>query len=181
MSRVGRKPITLPEGVEVGVEGTQITVQGPKGVLKRELRPSITVEVEDREMRVRRASDSAMDRSLHGLSRTLIANMTEGVTQGYQKGLELHGMAYRATVQGRNLNMQLRFTHPVVIEPPDGITIECERRGQVTDITVTGIDKELVGETAARIRSVLKAEPYKGTGIRYKDEHIRRKAGKTGV
>jgi len=141
MSRVGNKPIELPEGVQVTVDGSRVKVEGPKGVLDRELHPAITVEVADRVVTVRRASDSPMDKSLHGLSRTLVANMAEGVTKGYQKALEMHGMAYRATMQGRNLSLQLRFTHPVVVEPPEGITIECERRGPITDITVTGIDK----------------------------------------
>ncbi len=181
MSRVGLKPINIPEGVQVSVDGTHVKVEGPKGVLHRDIEPSISVEVTGDEIRVSRASDDPRDRSLHGLTRTLVANMTEGVTKGFEKALELHGMAYRATMQGRNLSLQLRFTHPVVVEPPEGITIECERRGQITDIVVRGIDKEKVGDTAARIRSIMKAEPYKGTGIRYKGEHIRRKAGKTGV
>jgi len=181
MSRVGVKPIRIPEGVKVSIEGSCVKVEGPKGALERHLQASIEVRVEDDVITVHRASDSAMDRSLHGLSRTLLANMIEGVTKGYQKMLELHGIAYRATMQGLNLNLQLRYSHPVVVEPPDGISIECERRGAVTDITVTGIDKELVGQTAARVRSIMKPEPYKGTGIRYKGEYIRRKAGKTGV
>jgi len=181
MSRVGMKPIELPGDVQVTTEGTRVRVEGPKGVLERDLHPVINIEVDDGVVTLGRASDSPMDKSLHGLSRTLVANMVEGVTKGYQKSLELHGMAYRATMQGRNLNLQLRFTHPVVVEPPEGITIECERRGQVSDITVSGIDKELVGQTAARVRSILKPEPYKGTGIRYKGERIHRKAGKAGV
>ena len=181
MSRVGAKPIKIPEGVKVSVDGSCVKVEGPKGALERELQTCIEVRVEDGVITVHRASDSAMDRSLHGLSRTLVANMTEGVTKGYQKALELHGIAYRATMQGRNLTLQLRYSHPVIVESPDGITIESERRGAITDITVTGIDKELVGQTAARIRSIMKPEPYKGTGIRYKGEYIRRKAGKTGV
>jgi len=181
MSRVGMKPIEVPEGVRVTTEGTCVRVEGPKGVLERDLHPAISVEVDGGVVTLGRASDNPADRSLHGLSRTLVANMVEGVTKGYQKSLELHGIAYRATMQGRNLSLQLRFTHPVVVEPPEGITIECERRGQVSEITVSGIDKEVVGETAARIRGILKPEPYKGTGIRYKGEYIRRKAGKAGV
>jgi len=181
MSRVGAKPIKIPESVKVSVEGSRVTVEGPKGTLEREVKPCITVKVEGDEITVGRASDTPTDRSLHGLSRTLVANMTEGVTKGYQKALELHGVAYRATMQGRNLNLQLRYSHPVVVEPPGGVSIECERRGAITDIVVTGIDKELVGQTAARVRNIMKPEPFKGTGIRYKGEHIRRKAGKAGV
>jgi large subunit ribosomal protein L6 len=181
MSRVGMKPIEVPGGVTVTIDGDHVKVQGPKGALDGNVHPAITVEVADGVINVKRGSDSATDKSLHGLTRSLVANMVEGVTKGYQKGLELHGMTYRATMQGRNLNMQLRFTHPVIVEPPDGIAIECERRGQVDEITVSGMDKELVGEIAARIRHVLGPEPYKGTGIRYKGEHIRRKAGKSGI
>ncbi len=181
MSRVGMKPIEVPGGVTVTVDGGHVKVEGPKGVLDRDVHPAITVEVNDGVISCKRGSDTAIDKSLHGLTRSLVANMVEGVTKGYKKELELHGMTYRATMQGRNLNMQLRFSHPVIVEPPDGITIECERKGQVDTIAVIGIDKELVGEIAARIRHVLGPEPYKGTGIRYKGEHIRRKAGKTGV
>lgn len=181
MSRVGMKPIELPTGVTVTVDGSHVKVEGPKGVLNRDVHPAITVEVNDGTVTCKRDSDTSVDKSLHGLTRSLVANMVEGVTNGYKKELELHGMTYRATMQGQSLNLQLRFTHPVIIEPPDGITFECDRRGQIGTIAVTGIDKELVGEVAARIRHVLKTEPYKGTGIRYRGEHIRRKAGKTGI
>ncbi|MCD6288428.1 MAG: 50S ribosomal protein L6 [Candidatus Hydrogenedentes bacterium] len=183
MSRVGKKPIELPDGVTAEVVGTHVKIVGPKGTLERDVHEAISVKVneQDRVINVSRSSETATDRSLHGLVRSLVANMVEGVTNGYKKVLELHGVTYRATMQGRNLNLQLRFTHPVIIEPPDGISIECERRGQIDQITVSGINKETVGEIAARIRHVLGPEPYKGTGIRYKGEHVRRKAGKTGL
>lgn len=178
MSRIGRMPIPLPDGVNVEREGTTITIQGPRGSMTRTFRPEMAVALEDNTLTVTRPNDSRMNRSLHGLTRALLANMVEGVTQGFRKQLVINGVGYRATQQGKNLEMQVGFSHPVIVEPPDGITLEVDRTGR--SITVEGNDKELVGEVAAKIRAIRKPEPYKGKGIAYADEVIRRKAGKAG-
>ncbi len=177
MSRIGRLPIPIPPGVEVAIEGRRITVRGPKGELARDLHPDIVVRRTDGTLVVERPSDQKLHRQLHGLTRTLVANMVEGVTNGYRKALEITGVGYRAALVGRKLQLSLGYSHPVEIEPPDGISFEVENP---TRLAVVGIDKELVGQVAARVRATRKPEPYKGKGVRYAGEVIRRKAGKAG-
>jgi large subunit ribosomal protein L6 len=181
MSRIGRQPIPVPDGVDVTVDDGQITVKGPKGVLTRSLRPEVTVRRENGTLYVERNGDNKTQRSMHGLSRTLVFNMVQGVTEGYQKVLEISGVGYRATKQGNNLQLNVGYSHPVEIAPRGGIEFEVGQdvNTRAPIITVRGIDKELVGQTAAEIRSVRKPEPYKGKGIRYQGEVIRRKAGKS--
>ncbi|MEO8230545.1 MAG: 50S ribosomal protein L6 [Chloroflexota bacterium] len=177
MSRIGRLPITVPAGVEVTLDGRAITVKGPKGTLARSLHPDMKVVREADRLLVRRPTDAKMHRQLHGLTRTLVANMVEGVTNGYRKGIEITGVGYRATKVGEKLQLNLGYSHPIEIAPPEGITFELENP---TRLAVVGIDKELVGEIAAKVRSTRKPEPYKGKGVRYAGEVIRRKAGKAG-
>jgi len=177
VSRIGRQPIPLPAGVEVQVEGNVVRVKGAKGELTRVLPEAIQVAVEDGRIVVRRASDDPEHKALHGLSRTLVANMVEGVTKGYEKSLEIRGVGYRAQMVGNKLQLVVGFSHPVEITPPPGIQVEVPKP---TQIIVRGIDKELVGEFAAQIRRVRPAEPYLGKGIRYEGERVRRKAGKAG-
>ncbi|MBO8158054.1 50S ribosomal protein L6 [Thermosyntropha sp.] len=177
MSRVGRKPISLPKGVEVKIEGKTVTVKGPKGVLTQEIPGDITVTQEGDQLIVTRANDLRQNRAYHGLVRALLANMVEGVTNGYEKRLELVGVGYRAQLQGKKLVINIGFSHPVEVEPPQGIEFEVPAP---TKIVVKGIDKQLVGNTAAHIRAIRKPEPYKGKGIKYENEQIRRKAGKAG-
>jgi large subunit ribosomal protein L6 len=177
MSRIGRLPIPVPAGVEVALEGNRIAVSGPRGRLERELSPQLRVVQEDGNLRVERPSDDKRSRELHGLTRTLVANMVTGVTEGYRKGLEITGTGYRAQLVGSKLQLNLGYSHPVEIEPPEGITFELENPVRVA---VVGIDKELVGHIAARVRSSRKPEPYKGKGVRYAGEYVRRKAGKAG-
>lgn len=177
MSRIGRLPIPLPAEVEVALEGSQITVRGPRGELTRQLTPELRVVREDGLLRVERPSDEKRARELHGLTRTLIANMVTGVTSGYRKGLEITGVGYRAQLVGRRLQLNLGYSHPVEIEPPEGVSFEVETP---TRLAVVGIDKELVGLVAARIRATRKPEPYKGKGVRYAGEVVRRKQGKAG-
>jgi large subunit ribosomal protein L6 len=177
MSRIGRLPITVPAGVEVTLDGRAITVKGPRGTLARSLHPDMKVVREADSLLVRRPTDAKMHKQLHGLTRTLVANMVEGVTNGYRKGIEITGVGYRATKIGEKLQLNLGYSHPVEIDPPKGITFELENP---TRLTVVGIDKELVGEIAAKVRSTRKPEPYKGKGVRYAGEVIRRKAGKAG-
>ena len=178
MSRIGRAPIEIPAGVTVTVgDGNLVKVKGPKGELSRQIHQDMKVTVEGTTVTVARPSDDKMHRSLHGLSRTLINNMVIGVTEGFSKNLEINGVGYRAQKQGKNLNLSLGFSHPVIVEPPEGITFDVP---SAPAITVSGIDKEKVGQYAAEIRSKREPEPYKGKGIRYSDEHIRRKVGKTG-
>ncbi|ABB13753.1 50S ribosomal protein L6 [Carboxydothermus hydrogenoformans] len=177
MSRIGRKPIPVPQGVEVKVEGTTVTVKGPKGSLTREFHPDMKITFDGSQILVERPSDEKEHKALHGLTRTLINNMIVGVTNGYQKSLELVGVGYRAAKQGRKLVLTVGYSHPVEMDPPEGIEIEVPAQNQ---IIVKGIDKELVGNFAATIRAVREPEPYKGKGIKYTDEVIRRKAGKTG-
>jgi large subunit ribosomal protein L6 len=179
MSRVGSNPIPVPSGVDVTIDGRHVTVKGSKGELRRELPGPVTVSHEGDELVVARTDDERESRSLHGLARSLLNNMVVGVTEGYRKELEIHGVGYRANAQGPGrLELQLGFSHPVDVEAPDGITFEVPTP---TQVIVSGIDKELVGQVAADIRALRKPEPYKGKGVRYKDEHIRRKAGKAGV
>jgi large subunit ribosomal protein L6 len=176
MSRVGKRPVRIPDGVEVTLRGSHLTVKGPLGELERSLHPSMAVSVDDESVRVERPSDSRSSRSLHGLTRALIANMVSGVSKGYQKELEIQGVGYRAAQQGRGVMLELGYSHPVAFIPPDGVEVTVDTP---TRMTIKGIDKELVGHVAAKIRSFKKPEPYKGKGIRYVGEHVRRKAGKT--
>lgn len=177
MSRIGKKPISLPAGVEVNIEGNTVTVKGPKGVLSQEIPAEINLVQEDQQLVATRPSDAKQHRALHGLTRALVANMVEGVTKGYEKKLELVGVGYRAQMQGSKLVINIGFSHPVELDPPQGIEFEVPAP---TKITVKGIDKQLVGNTAAHIRAIRKPEPYKGKGIKYEGEFVRRKAGKAG-
>ena len=177
MSRIGRLPITVPAGVEVTLDGRAITVKGPRGTLARELHPDMRVVRGEGTLLVERPSDAKMHRQLHGLTRTLVANMVEGVTNGYRKGIEITGVGYRAAKVGEKLQLNLGYSHPIEIAPPSGISFELENP---TRLAVVGIDKELVGQVAAKVRSTRKPEPYKGKGVRYAGEVVRRKAGKAG-
>lgn len=177
MSRVGNRPITVPQGVEVLIEGSTVTVKGPKGELSRTFSPDMTVSLSNGNLTVSRPTDNRIHRSQHGLTRSLLANMVEGVSNGFQKNLELQGVGYRAQQSGESILIQVGYSKPVEITPPSGISLGTEGP---TRISVLGIDKELVGETAAKIRAVRPPDPYLGKGIRYSGEHIRRKAGKAG-
>ncbi len=177
MSRIGRLPIPVPEGVSVALAPPRIEITGPRGSLQRVLPPAISVAQLDGTIRVERPSDAGPHRALHGLTRTLVANMVEGVTRGYRRELELVGVGYRASLQGADLQLALGFAHPVRVSPPPGITIEVP---DPTHIAVVGNDKEQVGQIAAIIRGLRPPEPYKGKGILYRGERIRRKAGKSG-
>jgi large subunit ribosomal protein L6 len=177
MSRIGKRPITVPAKVTVTIEGQTVTVKGPKGELSHTLPTKISAVLDGETLNVNRVDDSRVARQLHGLSRTLVSNMVEGVSKGFERKLEIQGVGYRAAVQGRNLNLAMGYSHPVNIEPPPGITFAVEG---TTNVTVSGIDKEVVGNTAAKIRAVRPPEPYKGKGIRYAGEVVRRKVGKTG-
>ena len=179
MSRIGRMPIPLAEGVSVDIKGNHVMVKGPKGALARDFHPDMEVAVEDGQLLVRRPTDQRHHRALHGLTRALLNNMVLGVTQGFQKQLEVQGVGYRVDLQGdQSLLLQLGFSHNVRIVPPEGIKFEVDSRTKV--ITVDGIDKELVGQVAAEIRAWRPPEPYKGKGIRYVGEYVRHKAGKAG-
>jgi large subunit ribosomal protein L6 len=177
MSRIGRLPITVPSGVDVTIDGRNLTVKGPKGSLSRALHPDMTVSREEGTLVVTRPTEQKMHKQLHGLTRTLVNNMVVGVTDGYRKGLEITGVGYRAALNGKKLTLNLGYSHPIEIDPPEGITFEVENP---TRLAVVGIDKELVGQIAAKVRSTRKPEPYKGKGVRYSGEYIRRKAGKAG-
>lgn len=176
MSRIGKIPVEVPSGVEVNVSGQEVSVKGPKGALTLSLAAPITAEVKGTEVLVTRADDERESRSLHGLSRTLIANMIEGVTKGYSKVLEIQGTGYRVIQKGQGLEFALGFSHPINVEPPEGITFKVEGNR----VTVEGISKEQVGEVAANLRKIRPPEPYKGKGVRYLGENIRRKVGKAG-
>ena len=177
MSRIGRLPIPVPAGVDITIDGSHVAVKGPKGLLSRDISPELSLVREDGILRVERPNDQKRSRELHGLTRTLINNMVVGVTTGYRKGLEITGVGYRAQLVGRKLQLSLGYSHPIEIDPPEGITFEVENP---TRLAVTGIDKELVGHVAARVRQMRKPEPYKGKGVRYAGEVVRRKVGKTG-
>jgi len=177
VSRIGKLPVQIPEGVKCELKGHHLKVTGPKGELERDFHPDIAIAMGDSAIVVTRASDRKDQRALHGLTRVLIANMVQGVSQGYLKTLLIEGVGYRASIQGKNLNLALGFSHPVSIEPPAGISFAVE--GTQT-IRVAGIDKELVGQVSADIRALRKPEPYKGKGIRYEKERIRRKVSKAG-
>ena len=178
MSRIGFKTIDIPAGVEIKVDGNVVSVKGPKGELQEEISSLLTVEIKDGVLEVKRSSDEAEHRSQHGLARTLINNMVIGVTEGYQKKLQLVGVGYKAEKKGKTLVMNLGYSHPIEMEDPEGIETECP---DATTVIVKGIDKALVGNYAANIRAWRKPEPYKGKGIKYEGEYIRRKEGKTGV
>ena len=177
MSRIGKKPIAIPAGVDVKLNGTEITVKGPKGELKNTLRPEMEIVIENSEIIVKRPNDDQTNRSLHGLTRTLVANMVEGVTAGYSKTLEIQGVGYRAAKQGKAVNLTLGFSHPVSVEEIDGITLDVP---QPNLIVVSGTDKQLVGQIAAEIRGIKPPEPYHGKGVRYQGEYVRQKEGKAG-
>lgn len=178
MSRIGKKPVAIPQGVDIQIDANNVvTVKGPKGQLAKELSEDMNIVVEEGNLVVTRPSDAKEHRSLHGLTRTLIANMVEGVTNGYVKNLEIIGVGYRAALQGTKIVLSMGYSHPVEIEAPAGITFEVPAP---TKISVKGIDKQMVGQMAAKIRSVREPEPYLGKGIRYEGENVRRKEGKTG-
>jgi large subunit ribosomal protein L6 len=178
MSRIGKSPINLPAGVEVKVKGDTVEVKGPKGSLTQVITPTISVAVDDGVLTVDRTNDERESRALHGLTRALVYNMVVGVTEGYSKELTAVGVGYRAALKGNTLELQVGFSHPVAMEAPDGVKFEVP---EPTKIIVSGIDKQKVGQVAANVRAVRPPEPYKGKGIRYADEYVRRKAGKAGV
>jgi large subunit ribosomal protein L6 len=177
MSRIGRRPIEIPSGVEVKVDGAHVSVKGPKGALSQDMHPAMKITVADGTILVERPSEERLHRALHGLTRSLVANMVEGVTSGYAKTLEIQGVGYRAALKGSNVELAVGFSHPVVVEPPAGVTFEVP---QPTRIVVSGADKQAVGQVAANIRAIRKPDAYKGKGIRYQGEYVRKKAGKAG-
>jgi large subunit ribosomal protein L6 len=176
MSRIGRQPVAVPEKVDVSLDGQHIRVKGPKGELELDVHPQMSVALEEGELRVTRPTDQPQDRALHGLTRALLANMVEGVTEGFTRTLEIQGVGYRAELKGNSLHLALGFSHPVVFDPPAGVEIEVPNQ---TTVVVRGADKQAVGQAAAVIRGFRPPEPYKGKGIRYQGEQVRRKAGKT--
>ena len=182
MSRIGRKPIELPKGVEVKINGSTVSVKGPKGQLTQDIHSELKVEVSAEGVSVTRPNDSRLNKAQHGLARTLISNMVEGVTSGFKRSLQIIGVGYRVQAKGKGLEMALGFSHPVDIEPVEGITFEGEvdNRAKINRLHILGIDKQLVGQVAADIRSIRPPEPYKGKGIRYVDEVVIKKAGKAG-
>lgn len=184
MSRIGKKPVTLPKGVTITIApGNLVTVKGPKGQLIQQLHPDMRIAQDNGTLTVERPSDGKLHRSLHGLTRTLISNMVVGVTDGWQRALEINGVGYRASLEGKTLVLQLGFSHPVRIEPPENVSYVVGERKSANEplsLVVRGIDKQVVGEEAARLRSLRPPEPYKGKGIKYLEERIRRKAGKAG-
>ena len=177
MSRIGLKPIAIPAGVDVSINGNAVTVKGPNGTLTMDKHPNISVSINDGEVNVARPNDDKENRALHGLTRALIANMVEGVTNGFKKVLEVNGVGYRVQMQGANLVMNLGFSHQVTRTAPQGVKIECPSANQ---IVISGADKQAVGQFAAQVREKRPPEPYKGKGIKYAEEHIRRKEGKAG-
>jgi len=177
MSRIGLKPVPVPSGVEVAIDGTKVTVKGSKGELRREFSEGISFEMSDGEIVVSRADESRESKALHGLSRALLHNMVVGVTEGFSRRLEIQGVGYRASLKGSDIELQVGFSHPVMVSAPEGIAFEVS---EPTRISVSGIDKQQVGQVAADIRAVRPPEPYKGKGIRYEGEYVRRKAGKAG-
>jgi large subunit ribosomal protein L6 len=177
MSRIGKQPIEIPSGVKVTIDNLLVTVNGPKGTLSRNILDVVSVDVADKYLTVNRADDSIKSRAAHGLTRTLINNMVTGVTKGFERALEINGVGYRAEMKGDVLALSLGYSHPINFQLPQGITVEVDK---MTKLLVKGIDKELVGQTAAKIREFRSPEPYKGKGVKYADEVILRKAGKTG-
>ncbi len=178
MSRIGKMPIPVPEGAEVSIEGNKVTAKGPKGELSGEFHPDMIIGMEEGSLLVKRPTDSVPHKSLHGLTRSLLANMVEGVTRGFEKNLEIHGVGYRAVAKDKDIELTLGFSHPVLVKAPEGIEFELVTP---TKIRIKGIDKQKVGQTAAKIRALRKPDPYKGKGVRYAGEYVRRKAGKTAV
>ena len=177
MSRVGANPIALPKGVQLKIDGPQVSVKGPKGELSWTFQRDITFKQEDDQIIVTRPSDQALHKAMHGLSRTLLANMVTGVTEGFSKTLEMHGVGYRAQMQGKDLEVSVGYTHPVKVTPREGIEFEVDGTSK---IIIRGVDKQAVGQAAAEVRKIRPPEPYKGKGIRYEGEYVRRKAGKAG-
>ena len=177
MSRIGKMPVPIPRGVEINLEGRTVSVKGPRGDLSREIDADMQVKLDDSQLLVTRPSDQARHRAMHGLTRSLIANMVSGVSEGFSKTLEMQGVGYRAQMQGQDLMLSVGYSHPVQVAPPPGIQFEVEGTSR---IIISGIDKELVGQVAADVRKVRPPEPYKGKGIRYLGEYVRRKAGKAG-
>ena len=178
MSRVGKEPIPVPDGVKVDIEGQSVTVTGPKGTLSDTIPEPIAVTLSESVISVERPTDEPRDRSLHGLSRSLVANMVTGVSDGYTRVLEIVGVGYRAELKGRHLMLNIGLSHPVLVRAPEGISFAVDKDGS---IEVSGINKYLVGQVAANIRAIRPPEPYKGKGVRYRGEYVRRKAGKTGA
>lgn len=178
MSRVGRQPVVVPQGVEVNIKGSHVRVKGPKGEISRTFPASMEISMEDGNVVVNRPTDEREHRALHGMTRALINNMVVGVSTGFEKVLEINGVGYRAELTGKNLTLNVGYSHPVVVEPPEGISFEVDQRTR--QIKIMGYDKQMVGQVAADIRKVRPPEPYKGKGIKYLDERIRRKAGKAG-
>jgi large subunit ribosomal protein L6 len=178
MSRIGKAPIQLPKGVKVDIKGTAVTVTGPKGKLEQEFHPEMTVSQDDGVLSVARPSDSRQHRALHGLTRALLNNMVIGVSEGFSKVLEIEGVGYRAAMEGKKLVLNVGYSHPITFEPPADVQFAVEDRSKT--VIVTGIDKQVVGELAAQIRKTRPPEPYKGKGVRYRGEYVRRKAGKAG-
>lgn len=176
MSRIGKMPVAIPDGVDVSLDGNTVSVEGPRGKLSLDVHPNLGVEVEEGEVRLTRPSDEARHKALHGLMRSLVSNMMEGVTEGYSRTLEIVGVGYRADRKGKGLTLNVGFSHPIQYTPPEGVELEVPNQ---TTVVVKGPDKQKVGQTAAEIRGFRPPEPYKGKGIRYQGEHIRRKAGKT--
>ncbi len=176
MSRIGKQPIEVPKGVTVSQDGDVLKVKGPKGELQQKLIPNISVDIKDNEIIVTRPDDTKQNKSFHGLTRALIQNMVTGVNTSYKKTLDIVGVGYRAELKGKNLLLNIGYSHPIYFMPPDDITLEVPTQ---TQIVISGANKQLVGQVAAKIRSIRKPEPYKGKGIKYSDEHIQRKAGKT--
>lgn len=180
MSRIGKQPIALPNKVEVKIEKTTVTVKGPKGQLSESFSPDMTIKMEDGAIVIERPSDLRHHKALHGLTRALLSNMVQGVSEGFRKTLQIEGVGYQATLQGKNLSLRLGHSHDVVVEPPEDISFDVPKDSRGTIIHVDGIDKQVVGQVAANIRGWRPPEPYKGKGVRYQDEYIRRKAGKAG-
>jgi large subunit ribosomal protein L6 len=178
MSRIGRLPVVLPKGVEVNIDGTSVHVKGPKGEMQQSFPPSMQISIKEGVLEVTRATDGRTDRSLHGMTRALINNMVVGVSTGFERVLEVNGVGYRAEMQGKNLVLYVGYSHPVVIEPPQGISFDTDAKTR--QVKVMGYDKQMVGQVAADIRKVRPPEPYQGKGIKYMEEKIRRKAGKAG-
>ncbi len=178
MSRIGRMPVSIPDGVSVDLEGNHIRVKGPKGELEQSFRPEMVISIDEGEVNVDRPSDEPQMRALHGLTRALINNMVVGVSEGFEKILQVEGVGYRPEMSGKDLVLQVGYSHPVQVPPPEGIEFEVEERARL--IHVRGVDKQVVGQVAADIRKIRPPEPYKGKGIRYQGEYVRRKAGKAG-
>jgi len=179
MSRVGKMPVKIPEKVKVSVEGTRVKVEGPKGKMSFPFNPIVNIQVDKGEVKVTRPDDSRQAKGLHGLTRTLVKNAVEGVVKGYERGLEISGVGFKAEVKGKDIHFTLGFSHPVVFKLPDGITAEVDAKQ--TKLAVKGVDKHLLGLTAAKIRALRPPEPYKGKGIKYAEEIVKRKEGKTGA